>query len=114
MFQKTEWLWAKITEDNCLGRNTRDEFTMEEERAKFTIWESIADNLWDKYNYKILRRETQRTGKTLSKTGGNHGSRTASFDVGKHVMLASKKEFQLLSTHKSKSKDTFEMKSDKW
>lgn len=65
---------------------------MEEERAKFTIWESIADNLWDKYNYKILRRETQRTGKTLSKTGGNHGSRTASFDVGKHVMLASKKE----------------------
>lgn len=50
-----------------LGRNARDEFTMEEERAKFTVWESIADNLWDKYNYKILQRETQGTGKTLSK-----------------------------------------------
>lgn len=46
---------------------------MEEERAKFTIWESIADNLWDKYNYKILWRETQRTGKTLSKQEGTMG-----------------------------------------
>lgn len=53
------------TKDNYLGRFTWDE--LEEERAKFTVGENIAGNLWDKYNYKILWREIQRSRKTFSK-----------------------------------------------
>lgn len=109
MFQKTAWLQVKHKEDNYLGRYTWDE--LEEERAKFTIRESIADNLWHKYHYKILWREIQRCSKTFSKPC-----------VQESIILCGKacyagwqaREFQLLSTHKSKSKAALEIKSDKW